>query len=45
MQSDIKTANAWLMFAEGIAAICFGVVVGLWAHTRLILERGLLPLE
>lgn len=40
---DLEILKKWLELVAGAAAFIGGLLTGLWAYTKYILERGLLP--
>ena len=40
---DGTTVKTWVDIVSGIITLVAGLVVALWAYTRFVLERGLLP--
>jgi hypothetical protein len=40
---DLQALSAWVEIVTATVALVAGLVAGLWAYTKFVLERGLLP--
>lgn len=40
---DLDLLKKWLELLSGVVALMGGLITGLWAYTKYIVERGLLP--
>jgi len=40
---DLNTLSTWVEIIGATVTLIAGLVAGLWAYTKFILERGLLP--